>query len=765
MQRVQAASQRASMTLGFILSAASVGGPGLGEVRAQTSPATSAESGGLEEIIVTANKRAENIQQVPIAITAVTAERLENIGITNTQDLAQVVPGLTIQNSLSGTQAHLRGVGTTALSAGTENSVATYIDGVYIMSLSAALVQLNNIAQVEVLKGPQGTLFGRNATGGVINVRTRDPQQELGGQFGLRYGNYETVSAQAYVTGGISDAVSADVAGFISEQGKGWGENAFNGKDVNDMDQYAVRSKWLIEPTDQDQIRVIGDYSRLKGTAFDSFAPLKGTSVNYGPGTTLAGQRPDLLQYLGPTLAPFAVVGDPYTYTGGFYDTDTAKQPEYKYKNGGASVQWDHDFDALRLTSITAYRAADQRVGWSNVPVPAFRAEAEWHQEDHQFSQEIQLGSIAGANVPWVAGLYFLDGEAEYKSFDIRGTTLSPLDTLGFHSSNTTKAGAAFGQITVPVWSGGHLTGGLRYSIEKRGVEGDTVVTILPDFGGGTQVSPPVDDHKTFRKLTWRVAVDQQLTSDILGYVSYNRGFKSGLFNSIPPGGDPIKPEVLDAYEVGIKADLLDQRMRLNVAGFYYDYKNLQVTVFSPTSALLDNGAGAELYGADMDFTAKIGSNVTLYGGAAVLHSEFTSYPDAGFHTLQPASAGGGAVKVTGSAKGNRLPYAPDFTANIGGEYVQPIGEGQLSLNLNYSYSDKWFAGPGNTLHQSSYGLFDAAATYTFAGDRLEVGIWGRNLTKEKYYVFLAEQANPGGYFQGLVGTPRTYGGMIGYKF
>ncbi|HKT15719.1 MAG TPA: TonB-dependent receptor [Allosphingosinicella sp.] len=783
MKRLGMNPRRRGTALGLVLVAAHCGGLGAGAAWAQ-APSTANED-RVEEIVVTANKRSENIQKVPIAITAVTGKRLEDVGITSTQDLAQVVPGLTIQNSLSGTQAHLRGVGTTALSAGTENSVATYVDGVYIISLSGALVQLNNIEQVEVLKGPQGTLFGRNATGGVINIRTRDPKHEPSGDFNLRYGNYETFAGQGYLTAGLTDSLAADIAGFVSLQGKGWGKNLFSGKDANRMDQYAVRSKWLFEPGDSDEFRLIGDYSVLKGNSFNSFSLLEGTYDNYGPGNVTAADRaarvgpgglptPDALAFQshiatwlatqgGAGLAPFAVVGDPFPSTGGFYDINVFNDPKYLYKTGGVSLQWDHHFgDSLKMTSITAYRRSRQHINWDSVPVPAFRGNVDWDEKESQFSQELQLGSAAGSNIQWVVGLYYLKGKADYLHFDITGTPFAPLEKLQFHSFTHVESGAAFGQVTAPLWEGAHVTGGLRYTIEEHGVKGDTVLW----FPGGVSVVLPAQPQKnTWRKLTWRVALDQQLTPDILGYLSYNRGFKSGLYNSIPPGGDAIDPEVLDAYEVGLKTQLADGRLRFNIAAFYYKYTNLQVTVFTSTSALLQNGAGAEVYGTDFDFTGRIGPNLTVYGGASLMHSEFTSYPGAGFFALQPLEAGGGTVQTVGDAKGNKLPYAPDFSFNLGATYSVPLASGKLELNANYSYQGRWYNNGDNLLSQPGYGLLDGSINYEFGDTGFRVGIWGRNIASKKYYVFLASQANPGGHQQGLPGAPRTFGAMVGYKF
>ena len=775
MMRGVSRSRFEEVPLGWVVAAAVVGcfcGEQAGAQQAAGSSAPTRasaqepqDSGGLQEIIVTANKRSESIQKVPIAITAVTADRLNDVGITDTQDLAEVVPGLTIQSGIGGTQAHLRGVGTTAVGAGTENSVATYVDNVYILSMSGALVQLNNISQIEVLKGPQGTLFGRNATGGVVSIRTRDPQQTLGGDISMRYGNYNTVSMQGYLTGGLTEKLSADIAAFASVQRDGWGRNLVNGDEANKLNEYAVRSKWLFEPTDNDQFRFIADYSLDQGDTLSNQTALRGTAVNYGLGNTLAAQRPDLLPFIGPALAPFAVVGDPYVRQGGFYDINSAVRPSVRFDTEGVSLQWNHNWDQLRFTSITAYRRSRQNVLFASIPAPADRANATFQLAGKQFSQELQLGSATESRVQWVAGLYYLYGTSGYPVFAIRGTSLAPLDSLNFLVDQSTRSGAAFGQVTVPMWSGAHLTGGLRYTVEQRGVEGETIAILPPAFGGASLVSGQTNDQKTFSKPTWRIAVDQQVTPEVLAYVSYNRGFKSGQFNSIPPSNTIVNPEVLDAYELGLKTDLFDRRVRLNVAGFYYDYKDLQVTVYKTVAAVLQNGAGAKIYGGDIDLTAKMGSHLTLNGGATLMTSKFTSYPDAPFLVPQPASAGGGTLQNVQSAKGNRIPYAPDTTFNLGANYTVPVGAGQASFNVSYSYSSRWYSGGDNILSQPSYGLLDASLNYKFSGDHVEVGLWGRNITDEKYFLFLIAGANPGGYQEGVGAAPRTFGARVGYHF
>jgi len=221
--------------------------------QAQQSPAPTGQvatnmnqgagSGGLQEVVLTANKRRENIQDVPIAIAAISESDLAAHGVQNTLDVAAAIPGLTMQGSMNGLQAHLRGVGTTAIAAGEENSIATYLDGVYIANLSGGLLQLNDIQAVEIDKGPQGTLFGRNATGGVISITTKDPQHEFAGIGSISYGNYQTAQGSLYVTDGIAQNLAADLSAYISNQNQGYGINLFNGEEVNRQQDLAFRSK------------------------------------------------------------------------------------------------------------------------------------------------------------------------------------------------------------------------------------------------------------------------------------------------------------------------------------------------------------------------------------------------------------------------------------------------------------------------------------------------------------------------------------------
>lgn len=725
-----------------------------------------ADDDRLQEIVVTAEKRSEKLQDVPISIDAVTSAQLEMSGVTRSGDLAQVVPGLIMQQSMNGTEPHIRGVGTTAV-FGEENSVATYVDGVYRLGLTGALAQLNDVDQVEVLKGPQGTLFGRNATGGVISIKTKDPVQTFSGDAGLSYGNYNTETGDFYLTGGLTDNLAASVSGYESVQGDGFGKNLYNGEDVGLVDQYAGRTKLLYTPNDNDKIRLIADWSRYTGTpSWTLFRLLSGYPANYGPGTTTAAQRPDLLPYILSGAIPASlVVGNPYSFQGGFHDISSYQQPEEDASDYGLSAEWDHQSDSFTFTSISAFRWGTKHHLFDSPPLPADRLNVGWTDQNRQFTQEFQVGSPVGSTIPWVAGLYGLIGRGGYPDFYLTGSAVAPTDETVFHATIPTDSAAAFAQTTIPVAPKTDLTLGLRYTVDRRGVDGDIQ---LITAGQPDVFVSPTHASATWRSPTWRISLDRKLTDDILTYVSYNRGFKSGLFNTIPPGGpdaQPVKPETIDAFEAGLKSDWLERRLRLNVAAFLYEYRDLQVSVHTTESGLIENGAKAQIYGIDIDTEAEPVRNLHLNAGVSVMHSEFQSYPHAQIIIPQTEAEGGGNTVTYGSVAGNELPMSPSFTGNITADYGIPFSRGRIDFDLNYHYNGLFYPEPDNVLRQPGYGLVNAKVDWTLPNGRTELGLWGRNLTNKDYYSWMLGQGNPGGASMGTLGDPRTYGVSIRYKF
>jgi iron complex outermembrane recepter protein len=740
------AAQRVGWTgLAWILLVAVAAGAQAAEVSGDAD----AQSGGaLQEVVVTANKRSENIQNVPIAIQAFSASDLAGRGIQSTADIASVVPGLTMQGSMNGLQPHLRGVGTTAISAGEENSIATYLDGVYIANLSGSLLQLNDVKSVEIDKGPQGTLFGRNATGGVISITTKDPSHELSGIGSISYGNYQTAVGSLYVTGGISQTLAADLAAYVSNQNQGYGINLFNGEEVNRQQDLAFRSKWLFTPTDVDRAVLAFDFERTHSSYLDGYQIVPGHPTNWGPGAP-----------------PF---GQPFLFPGRPWDVDAYAQPLDNFKQGGVSLNYQHEFSFGRLTDITAFREARKDVFWSAEDVPAPVEAAGWIEKDRQISEEIQLASADTSVVKWVAGFFFLDGSAAYLPFIIEGTAAAPppLQRINFIADEVTTSYAGFGQATAPVGfiPDTNVTAGLRYTAEKRALTGTTILDFVPPIPSLS--TGLVDESKNFDKWTWRLSLDHHFTDTLLGYVSYNRGFKSGVYNTIPPGGDPVAPEVLDAYEAGIKSDWLSHRLRVNSSVFFYKYSELQVTIFKATNAQLENAANAHIYGLDLDLEAQPVENLTLGMSFEYLHDRFVSFPQAQILIPQTVAQGGGNLLEIGSAAGNKLPYTPDYAASLTLDYELPTQLGQFALNASYSYQSTWFGGPDNNLKAPISNLANAQISWIPAHqDKLKVFLWAKNLTNQAVPMWLAAANNPGGRDDRINEPPRTYGLKLQYTF
>lgn len=711
---------------------------------------TEDSSANIQDIVVTAQRRSERLQDVPVAVTAATGARLAAVGIQSSQDLSVITPGLTIPQTSGYTQPRIRGVGTTSNGPGVENPVATYIDGVYIASAPSSLLTLNNIDRVEVLKGPQGTLFGRNATGGLIQIVTRDPKSTPGAAFNLSYGNYQTIIADAYVTGGLSDMVSGDLAVRYEHQANGFGTNLFNGKDVGKLDHdFAGRAKLLAEPTDATQIRIALDYeSRDSDRDIQHLRP-----------------QADVFDF---NLPPF---GGPFPL-GGTYDVNQDYAFRNKLEAGGASLQVNHDLGAITVQSISAYRKStfEFNLDLDLLPIDGFTAASK--AKFTQFSQELQLSSNDSGPLKWVAGLYYFRSKDGWQPITIGigplvnqqvpGAAISIVD----RNYQKTNAYAAYAQATYEVLADTNLTVGGRYNYERKSVSGTDTTLVFgvpvlstpfprPGLGIPTKVS--------FKRFNYRVSLDHKFTPDILGYISYNTGFKSGGFVLAKVDAQPFKPEDIKAGEIGLKTQLFDRRLRLNAAGFYYDYKNIQVQRFDAGSQLIYNGAKAEMYGVDLDGELILARGLSINGGFSYIHARFKSFPQADLIVPKPGCpvpAPGGVVPC--EAAGNRLPQTPDYTFNIGGDYSIDTDIGRIALNATYYRTGKFYAAPDNVAFQSGYDLINASISWTDRDGQLSVKLWGKNLGKTVYTTSLLEG------FTGVdvsYGYPRTYGVTAGFKF
>jgi iron complex outermembrane receptor protein len=698
---------------------------------AASAPSQQAEPEFLGEIVVTAQRRRENLQDVPITVTAISAEALTTAAVTSTTDLVNVVPGLMMPTSAGYLLPHLRGIGITAIGPGIENSVALYVDGVYRGVSSSAALALNNIAQVEVEKGPQGTLFGRNATGGLIQVTTLAPTPGFSGSVNVGYGNYDTASGDLYVTGG-TDILSGDFALQSTHQGEGWGINVFNGQDVNRMDlNLSMRTKWLFRPVEGTKVTLILDETQSR----NSMSALR--------------------NYQNVTNA---------FYPGGFaslptLDVNDNAQPLRRLKDDGISLQLDQDLGFASLVNTVAYREDVYRynVDFDLGPNPYSLNDA--RQADNQLTEELQLLSQNTASLTWVAGLYYYsahDGFAPQNLY-FSGPAVNPLKPIT-HVNNPTEEKtdslAGYVQATQALPANNRLTLGLRYTTETRALVGVETgylngVTPVPLANVNTSVATHTP--------TWRTAFDHNFTDDVHGYISYNRGFKSGGYNVTAPTVPPYQPEKLDAYEMGLKTQFLERRLTFNTAAFYYSYENIQVSRFVNGSPQVYNGGKATLYGLDADATLRFTERLTVTAGIELEHSEFMDFPKADFFLSCP---GGYPGICSLSAKGKQLPQTPKASGTVNVDYRVPVMDGELHINLNEAANSGYYYSPNNEYKQSAYGLLNGSVRWSRGS--YTVSLWGKNLTDVIYPISVNQAPTA---VAAAYAAPRTYGITVGARF
>ena len=706
---------------------------------AQSAPAANNAEGefGTADIVVTAQKRSERLQDVPIAVNVVSGDTLASAGVTDPVQLSTVVPGLNATQTVGAFAPSIRGISTA--SNVVENPVAIYIDGVYMANSREGLRDLGDVSQIAVLKGPQGTLFGRNATAGVLQITTRGPDHDAGGEVRAGYDNYGTFKGNAFLTGGLSDSVAASLFVGYQSQSKGWGESVVNGMDVYKVNHsFTGRAKLRFEPSDRTDILLIGDYVDRDETG-RVYQPYKGTT------------------YLGIPYPPLSSRYDTYSTTPGWS----------RFKSRGISLSVEQDLDFAKLVSISAYRRG----------TGGFRFDFVGVQQPYVISTgEVQLISPSGGRLQWVAGLYYIYSEIGYASFPRVITNFpvgpfAPLARIDGQSEESTKAIAPFAQVDFKLTDATTLTVGGRWTRETRKITGANSTTLV----SGVVIRQPAysPGSLTVSKPTWRAALAHQFSQEVSVYASYNRGIKSGGFNIATPQAPPYLQEKLDAFELGFKSQLLDRRLTFNASAFFYKYGNLQVQTFigGPTP-VITNGAKAEMYGVDADFQFRASDAITLRGGAQLMHSSFTDYGKScnpasgstvGCAPISSINPAGGSIISPGDATGNRLPLSQNFVANLAVDFKQDIGEIKAKLNLTGAYNSNYYFEADNLMRQPSYVTLNSSLRLSDASDRLSLTFAVSNILNESRITNASTQYYA--FFVNYAAEPRIYSVTAGLKF
>ncbi len=570
----------------------------------------------LEQVVVTAQRRDESADRVPIAIATISPAKLESLGVGSLHELGALVPGLTFDRSSSGIIPALRGIGTTTVLAGDEPVTAVYIDGVYVLASQANAFDLPNVERIEVVKGPQGTLFGRNAVGGVIQIVTKTPSATPSFKAALSYGSYETIGGDFYGTTGLSENVAADMTVHYRRNYDGWGKNVLTGEDTYRAYDIAVLTKlaWdLGEAT-----RVIGSFSDTQDRS------------QLGINTRLV---PGALGRDGVSRGP-----------AGFWDVNTNLDPYVKVHTTMGSLKITHDFGWATLSNLAAYqKTRDDQVADIDATPSDLHSQRKVFLYTDALTNELQLLSAADSPLSWIVGTFYMDSKAGYDPARLSGLVFPP-PYLDLINRQDTESYAIYGQATAPLTSRLRATVGGRWTNDERRVEG----AFFRSNGaavGGVKVA-----RESWSSPSGRVSLDYDLQPNLLGYVSYNRGFKSGVFNLVAPGDPPVDPTTVNAYELGLKGNFLNRRVRFDLAGFYYRLSDIQLRTFNPATNLArtTNAADSEIYGLDVSIDAAVTDRLTLSAAAEALKTRYISFPNA--ILSEPRPAGGN----------NQSGWAPD---------------------------------------------------------------------------------------------------------
>jgi iron complex outermembrane receptor protein len=710
-------------------------------LQAQTTPASAVnenENGGLDEIVVTAQRRDENLQTVPIAVAAVNAETLKTFGVASTDSLQVAVPGLELNRiSGTGTSAFLRGVGANQANPGSEPPVAMYVDDVYLGAPQADFLSLANIEQVEVLKGPQGTLFGRNATGGLINIHTKRPSHDASGDARLSYSRFNTLEGSAYLTGPLSDTLAANLSFYGMNQGDGYGRNVTRNEDIFKGWAWNVRGSLLWEPSSDTKVLVSSD----AGDHYDR------REILPAPGTISSGGATNQGKFLAFNSAPVAT----------------------KFPAWGVSARVEQELGFAKLLSITAYRQFEEHTVFDQDLAPVDVVTVNIGTITRNFSQELQLQSNKGGPLTWILGVYYFRSKTNIDPQTLSGAAAGAAISTTLRDQQILNSYSGFGELTYEFLPDTRLTLGARYTTDKYSL------AVQPrTAASGAVIGAGFDAQATFSEPTYRAILDHRFTPDVMAYISYSRGFKSGGYNvpgpgnfsaATPNGDPPVKPEKIDAYEIGLKTQFFDNRVRFNVAAFKYKYQDIQVVNSATGASVIVNAAEANIEGVDFDATFAPTANLTFTFGGAFLNSKYGSFPFGpsfiprpAVCTPTPANTGpvtGGNLRCNVDLSGNQLSRSPKFTGTIGVNYRLPTDVGDFTFNGSLYHNSGFFWEAGNHLRQNSYELLNGSITWRSKSGGMELGIFGKNLTNAYYYSYGAESTFAYGVSPA---QPRTYG-------
>ncbi len=747
---------RKKVIIGLQMAAVVVGGGAFNPANAEVV---------LEEILVTAQKRSENLQEVPISISAFSGDFIDDASIASIDDVSHLTPGLTMSRfNIAQPQIFIRGIGSTDDSAYGDQSVGVFIDEVYIGRAGGADLNMMDLERIEVLRGPQGTLYGKNVVGGAINVVTRKPTNDFSMKVSAGAGNYSYNTWRALVNGGLSDSVSGKL-GISRSNRDGHSKSSLGGR-LSDEDNVSAFGQLLIDTSDQSSLLLSFDYSRdrREGNSRDSFGEQFVFFPWFAPGSPFAASPAS---------------SDPYRNektVNGYQDRDV----------WGVSAKFSWESPLGEFISITSYRNSEFDFQEDFDGSDASLVINNVDEEADQFSQEFRLSNVSSdGRLNWLAGLYFYQEEVDrMDNNDFTGNdtaafgTPSPVPGLSwgqflpflgqtgwgmapfdifFDQYNETTSYAVFGQLDYQISEALNISVGARYTVDSKDAKING--SGFDPTAGFLEAPYDVSVDETWEEFTPKVSIDYQLNEDTMIYFAYSQGFKSGGFNGSASSGSIAEqgfdPEEATQYEIGIKSMLFDNRVRANLTAFQIDYTDLQVFQLKNGAELvIDNAADAESKGVELEITAALTETLTLTASYAYLDAEYDKY----------------ITESGADYSGNNLTRSPENSYNLSlMKRFSLGGVGDLTLQADYSYQDEIFFNADNyrmpngdiLVGDDDHNLWDAYAILELANTGIEIKLWGKNLGDEEYRVHGIDGRGPFNLSQNAAvvwGMPRTYG-------
>lgn len=730
----------------------------------------------LEETIVTAQKREQSMQDVPFSVSAVTGEALKSQGVFDVLDLQNTTPSLMTPSTGSpgqGASFRIRGFGSPPFQLGIEPAVATFVDGVYRSRSGIAVSDLVDIERIEVLKGPQGTLFGKNTTAGVVHIITKRPNlQEFEGSAELSYEEYNRIRVKGMANIPlVENKVAARISGMYGD-GDGWLENEGPIDDLNNLDRFNIRGQLLFTPNDNLDITVGVHYGQIDESCCTSMRLADGPFTTDNPFSPIPNDGLlSLAAQQGATVITPPDLDDLVTSI----NEDQTNDAEDTMLS--LELNWQLS-DSVKLTSITSYQDFDLATIVDGDFTGADLLIIDSEVAIEAFTQELRLSGssesgIGGMPIDWTAGFYYTDEQIDrLRSFIWQSQVgfffpppFNPQPGLGVVDDLTQESTsyAAFIHGTLSLTDHLSLTAGFRYNVEDKEGSGRFE---QPNNIVLTVVNPAFDADIDEDEPTGTISLQYDWTDTAMTYFTYSHGYKAGGINLAREASGlageaseaTFDPETVDLYEIGLKTELFDQRVRLNAALFRSEYDDLQNQIFLPPLFIVRNGEGAEASGLEIDAIAAVTENLELTFGLTVLDATFDSGTDLG----------------NGDIGGEDLPWAPNWSGSIGWNYHRPIGSSGLEVFWTGSAlaRDSYFANSGSLAgtEQEETEIVNTQVGIRAEDHRWSLALWCRNCTDERYSEVIFD--SPVDFFPPLgaaqetyVGRPIEYGVTVSAQF